>query len=337
MSIKFEFLPNAGEAILITIDNSFTILIDGGYSHPFKKEFSRKRKSIPKIDMVIVTHIDRDHIGGVVDIFKDQNYLNNIKYLIFNEPERCNLFHRPHKTNNVSASDGNSLLKLLEKNENIRYIKSTYFQNTEVEEKINHIVQNVTIKVLSPNKQVLDELLSVWNPDKFKIRTDVCDNLMDNQTDDIKALAQQDYELDGKIPNKSSIAFLLTYESRNFLLLGDAHITQVNEALKVLGYSTENPIHLDLVKLSHHGSIKNINKEFLDLIRTDKYIICPCKKLPNKETIAKIALYGKTKGEKHIKNIFVTKPIKFKFSESEYNHFQFQINYLDELEFSDDN
>jgi metal-dependent hydrolase (beta-lactamase superfamily II) len=115
VSIKFEFLPNAGEAILITIDNKFTILMDGGNSHPFRKKFSKLKMPIPKVDMVIVTHIDRDHIGGIIRIFEDKDQLKNIKYLLFNEPERCNLFHEPNDSAEVNGTDGNSLLNLLKK------------------------------------------------------------------------------------------------------------------------------------------------------------------------------------------------------------------------------
>ena len=311
--------------------------MDGGNSHPFKREFLKKKKAEPKIDMVIVTHIDRDHIGGIIDIFKDNNHLNNIKYLLFNEPEKCNLFFYPSNTNNVSANDGNSLIKLLEKNKHIEYVKSTYHNNNEVEDKINSILTHMKIKVLSPSKQALDDLIAVWNPSKFKIKTDSSNTTIDSHSNDIVALAEKNYKLDDKIPNKSSLALLITHNNKHFLLLGDAHITQVNEALVNMGYSKENPLIAKFIKLSHHGSIKNINTDFLNLVRTENYIICPCKSLPNKETIAKIAVYGKTDSNEKLKHIFITKPFKQKlnFSKEDHSSFNFRISYQDEWEFSD--
>jgi len=340
VSIKFEFLPNAGEAILITIDNKFTILMDGGNSHPFIREFSKLRIPVPRVDMVIVTHIDKDHIGGIIQILKDKTHLNNIKHLLFNEPEKCNLFYSPSDGAEVNNRDGSSLLKLLEENCHINYIKSIHTMNAELEDKLSRIIPNTKVKILSPSPSALEKLFSVWNPSDFKQESDVSAELLEVPSGDIPTIAQQQYKLDSDISNNSSIALLLTHENKNYLLLGDAHITQINKSLVGMGFSEDNPLHLQLIKLSHHGSIGNINKDFLQLVRTNQYIICnpsaASKRLPNRETIAQIAFYGKSIKNDESKKILLTKKSNadLEFNRRDHIAFNFEISYqANKLEF----
>ncbi|MEB4591959.1 hypothetical protein VSS37_13280 [Candidatus Thiothrix sp. Deng01] len=99
-----------------------------------------------------------------------------------------------------------------------------------------------------------------------------------------------------------------------------------------MGFKKE-PLHLEFVKLSHHGSIRNINKDFFDLIRSNQYIICNhspvSKKLSNKETIAQIAFYGKTTKNNETKQVLITKksPMHLNFDESDHEKFNFEIIY----------
>ncbi|HHH72936.1 MAG TPA: Zn-dependent hydrolase, partial [Sulfuricurvum sp.] len=83
---------------------------------------------------------------------------------------------------------------------------------------------------------------------------------------------EEEYKIGETEKNASSIAFILKYKKeKNFLFLADADINIINHSLKKLDVELLN---FEFVKLSHHGSFKNnINKEFLQLINTDKYII----------------------------------------------------------------
>ncbi len=67
--------------------------------------------------------------------------------------------------------------------------------------------------------------------------------------------------------------------------MGDADVNVLNNSLKKLD---KELLNFEFVKLSHHGSFKNnINKEFLQLIKTDTYVILTdgTYRHPNKETI----------------------------------------------------
>lgn len=57
-------------------------------------------------------------------------------------------------------------------------------------------------------------------------------------------------------------------------------------------YSTDNPLSVDYVKLSHHGSQHNTSPEFLKLIECQNYIISTNGSghgHPDKRTLARIA------------------------------------------------
>jgi hypothetical protein len=78
------------------------------------------------------------------------------------------------------------------------------------------------------------------------------------------------------------------------LLLGDAHPSTVVESLEALGYTAQNPLQIDYVKVSHHGSKANTNDDLLTLIDCNNFIISANGNhhgLPNKKTLARIIKY----------------------------------------------
>lgn len=71
--LKIKLIPaEHGDCIWIRIadDNIFNILIDGGtrktYLDYIKKEIAQMENTKEKIDLIICTHMDNDHIGGLV-------------------------------------------------------------------------------------------------------------------------------------------------------------------------------------------------------------------------------------------------------------------------------
>ena len=134
--------------------------------------------------------------------------------------------------------------------------------------------------------------------------------------------------------NGSSIAFLLEYQDKKFLFLGDADIKVINQSLIDLGMIG---LEVNFVKLSHHGSKKNINKEFLDIIKTDTFVILTDgakHQHPHKETFSLILKHEKR--AENIKFIFnYPQPIDYKFprEKNEEAFYSFEALYERELEF----
>ncbi|MDR3595046.1 MBL fold metallo-hydrolase [Clostridium sp.] len=74
------FPAGYGDCFLIGIHNlnkSFNILVDGGlsdtYKNSLKKELKKLSKTGQKIDLLINTHIDSDHINGLISFLRDNN------------------------------------------------------------------------------------------------------------------------------------------------------------------------------------------------------------------------------------------------------------------------
>ena len=74
--MKVKMIPaQYGDCFWINTNNNFNILIDGGLKTTYNKwikplvSLEDRRKTI--FDLVIVTHIDCDHIGGIIALLKD--------------------------------------------------------------------------------------------------------------------------------------------------------------------------------------------------------------------------------------------------------------------------
>jgi len=338
MPISFNFLPaGSGDAILISADG-FNILVDGGNNRMRQRcKLSNELKQIKDknqfLDWVVLTHIDDDHINGVIHILKPTNELNTIvKNIWFNSCDNYQV-NSNSQIEDISMTQLKTFEKLVDitkqKNENIKLHKNISINRFNQPLNIN---KNIKIELLSPTDDALHELHT-----KYKRTFGENENISKQITDyeyPINELAEISFNPNGdnSVTNKSSIAFILTYkENFNFLLLADAHITEIVDTLKNKGYSENKKLKLHFVKLSHHGSKYNLNIDFLNLIDTDTFIISSNGNHghPNKETLSKIIIHYHPKPIKFIfnnKNVFENNRI---FSISEKEEYKFELELAD--------
>ena len=96
--------------------------------------------------------------------------------------------------------------------------------------------------------------------------------------------------------NGASIAFVLEYKNKKLLFLGDSHEDIIMKGLKRYKENGKT-LKFDIVKVSHHGSIKN-NFKWIEDIVVDNYLISTNGEKhnhPSKEVIAKILKVNKLK------------------------------------------
>ena len=100
MTVKF-LKAGRGDSILIQ-DSKCNILIDGGNDSKYLlTEMDKIHSKNGKIDLVIVTHHDDDHIVGIIDLFKEikDNRFGErndfVKRIIFNS--ELNITAKPDK------------------------------------------------------------------------------------------------------------------------------------------------------------------------------------------------------------------------------------------------
>lgn len=306
MDIKFLQAKN-GDAILITFydlkNTERNILIDGGTSSTY--QFKNKKgkieggplrkivQSLNKIDLLILTHIDDDHISGILKWFKcDRNAAKKIGKVLFNSGETLSEYFKKElnedlepiinqiNDTNTSTKQGIRFTKLILDNELWdREIICTPLEKEYFGAKFTF---------LSPNRSKLKLLSDKWIKDSKSLDTaaknDYKLTLKQHVEDDL-------FSEDKSIPNGSSIAFIIEYKNIKYLYLSDAHPSVIIGSLTDLGYNNKKKLEVEFVKISHHGSKYNTNYELLSLIDTNKYIFSSngdIHKLPHKCCIARI-------------------------------------------------
>lgn len=76
-------------------------------------------------------------------------------------------------------------------------------------------------------------------------------------------------------PNLASIMFLLEEDGKTVLMTGDGHADDLIRGLENIGKLKKNQgLHVDVLKVQHHGAIANMTKDFCNRITADYYIFC---------------------------------------------------------------
>jgi hypothetical protein len=81
-------------------------------------------------------------------------------------------------------------------------------------------------------------------------------------------------QADKSIPNLSSIMFIAEEDGKKILFTGDGlseHLVYGLNHSKAL--NSPGTIHVDVLKVPHHGSERNVTAEFFQVITADKYLI----------------------------------------------------------------
>ena len=89
---------------------------------------------------------------------------------------------------------------------------------------------------------------------------------------DVETLAATAFKPDVTRPNGTSIVLLAEYQGKRALLGADAHVDRVVTSIKKL-LKGRKRLHIDLFKVSHHGSEGNISKELVQLMDCPLYLI----------------------------------------------------------------
>jgi hypothetical protein len=120
-----------------------------------------------------------------------------------------------------------------------------------------------TFKVAGPTKANLDELRDEWV--KW-----IEENLDDFATGDKQAMANADKS----VPNLSSIVLMGTTPDGDILLTGDARGDHIIAGLEKSGVVQAGAgHHFRLLKLQHHGSIRNVARDYFERLTADIYVI----------------------------------------------------------------
>lgn len=282
------------------------ILIDGGsagvYSNFLKPRLQQLRGKTPVLNlrMVIVSHIDADHISGVLDLFRQMSKLQDdglpLPYKITTLWH--NAFGKLVKSHTagaesaaVSAAVGGEVAALPELDENVAAVVASVKQGDDL--------RKFATQITTINKEASGGL--IYAPDGQKREYKIADGLMftilgpqetelnnlDEEWTKSKSKKSQgaseqsvaaDY-LNRTVPNLSSIVILATKTEANgktlrMLLTGDAGGDLILDALERQQLLDANgKIKVDLLKLQHHGSSHSVDADFFRRVLADTYVI----------------------------------------------------------------
>lgn len=313
MTIKFLKAGN-GDSFLLSFNDGIhnrNILIDGGIADTFysqsrnsegdlKTELDFIKKKSECIDLLILTHIDNDHISGLLKWFElDDKAHELVKNIWFNSGKSISRYFNEPENEYLQVSlnifsDSTTGVHEAIKLENYLLEKKIWNQKIIIQGDDSEEF-GIRIQILSPDEGQLKKLLNEYK-EKTGDPAYTAGKEKDwdkNLKDFIEEENSSDFKFDQDTSKKngSSISFILTWNDKHFLFLADSHPRGIIKQLKKLGFSKDKRLEVEVLKVSHHGSKANTNKELLELVKTDNYLISTDSlgnNHPNKRTLARI-------------------------------------------------
>ena len=75
-------------------------------------------------------------------------------------------------------------------------------------------------------------------------------------------------------PNVASLMFMVEEDGKTLLLTGDGQQDFILQGLQRTGYLGDDGIHVDVLKVQHHGSENNMDADFARQVSADHYVFC---------------------------------------------------------------
>ena len=312
MIVKFLQAENGDSIVLSFLDEDNqrrNILIDGGRETTY---FDRVRRNGPlkmvidsikhkggNLDLLILSHIDNDHIEGLLKWFEmDRTAPELINEVWFNSGEAISKYLSKPKNKDLDLfiADGSNVYTGVDEGIEFQLYLQKYNLDRDgvIMKGLEWESSGLKINVLTPTHKQLEDLLELYHEETGDVKyttagNDWSKNLIDIISEEEKPSFR--FNQDRSEKNGSSITSLITYQDKRFLLLADSHPKEVCNALKDLGYSKENPVKVEFMQVAHHGSKANNNKELFELVNTQNYIISTNSSghgHPHKSVIARI-------------------------------------------------
>ena len=284
----------SGDALLLSYngDNGEKrhILIDGGMPNTYTKYIKKVISKIECLDYVFITHIDKDHLGGILKLL-ESSQKDKVQNIFFNSGKII----KKSDSTMISESDGIALVDFI--NHSDRF-KTNQEEITNEREPLELFGLKITF--LSPSYEALDVFNNNFTLGEIKEEALISDSVLEQEEsmdfqELITARPFREKQLKDDPANGASLSMLIEYEGKTILLLGDAKDHIIISSLKTLGYSVENRLKVDYLKLAHHGSKYHTSEEFLSLVDTSHFIISTNGRYghPNIETLARILCHEK--------------------------------------------
>ncbi|MEA3052003.1 MAG: hypothetical protein QOG72_906 [Sphingomonadales bacterium] len=299
-----------GDCLLLhygTADQPGLSLIDGGPDQVWKPLLEKRLAAIQKrrgdgfqIDLLMVSHIDDDHVLGILDFTTawlaaksaGEKWPYRAKQAWFNSFERIsNAKNLGAVTASVTASTGASTLHDVD-------VDRPEITNPNKDEARAGLKVLASVNNGSKLRKDLEALRIPTNAGfagnlvrpgagpsiPFKLGPELTLHVvapLPKQLEKLQLKFAKDLKpeealaayTDGSVPNLSSIAAVARYKGKTILLTGDARGDYLIQGLKDEGLLAEGgTLHFDILKMPHHGSDRNVDPSFFTTLTADHYV-----------------------------------------------------------------
>lgn len=295
-------LAHAGDSLLLHYGDAKgkgLMVIDGGpaktYLPSLKPRLSElANKGQTFIELMMVSHIDDDHIHGILELMEDieeaRNDGNPVPYVIDtlwhnsfddivgSEGVASFSFNTLASLSETSIpgldsdQDGGAVLASVGQGRKLRSYADGFgivlnspfgdlVQLGSAKDKPVKFGHGLRLKPIAPLKSRLEKLKVEWAKELKKIK-------------EKKAKpASLAAFVDNSVFNLASIVVMAELDKKRMLLTGDARGDDILAGLEAAGYvQTGGSIKIDLLKMPHHGSQRNIAPTFFERIHAQHYV-----------------------------------------------------------------
>lgn len=268
------------------------ILVDGGpggtYTEHLRPALTRLAADGGTIDLAVLSHIDNDHVAGLLDLLDEMREpqrgasaaeLPRVKRLWHNSFSQAvgsaELEPVIRRALADTARTGIAMPMLTGVMRGVGEGDALRASAVALDVPINegfaagHVrvgarplkLDDLEIHVVGPSEAILAKLRDVWLEWLKRHRAR-------GVAGEVLSVAA-----DHSVPNLSSIVMLLLMDGASLLLTGDARGDQILDGMREAGLLDKSGRrHVSVLKMPHHGSARNADRDFLAAVTADVYV-----------------------------------------------------------------
>ncbi|MEO6195689.1 MAG: hypothetical protein ABIS20_21925 [Thermoanaerobaculia bacterium] len=300
-----------GDSLLLhfgTAEEPRLVLIDGGppgvYEDALKPRLEQLREEREledgtplEIDLAMVSHIDEDHIAGILKLARELKDLqesqepvpwkirrfwhNSFDDILDNQEmavASAASVMSPASIGDLLGPSGSLVLSSVGQGRELRNLleflglegNASFKGLVRAGHKPIQLGDGLELTVVAPSEKNLLALQKEWNT---RIKT-----ILKKEHDKAEIASF----VDRSVYNLSSIVVLVESEGKRILLTGDGRGDHTLEGLAAAGLlDADGKIEIDVLKMPHHGSIRNVDAGYFEKIRARHYVISADGKFDN--------------------------------------------------------
>lgn len=263
-----------------TDDGPHRLLVDGGLGTAFDTGIGSvlgPPDQPTTVDVAVVTHVDGDHIEGILRAFRDRRLVADDVW--FNG--RNQLVKQFPDLGGRSTKQGDALGRLIPDDARNRVVSGSALMLGPSAPTVVPLPGGAVAVLLSPSEDRLRNLLKKWpapnatrGAEQFGDEVDVSrlEKILERGTG---SRGPGEFGGDKSVANASSIAFLFEHDGLSILLTADAYASVLTRSITaLLSARRQDKLKVDVFKLPHHGSRQNMTDDLLDLIDPERVLVC---------------------------------------------------------------